>query len=115
MARWRWIPAWPPTEAEAQSSVAEALGASVEWTGATKNGFFLLALLADEHAVGDLRPDLAAVKELEAAAVIVTAAADTGQRYDFVTGSSHTVLAPFWAGRLGRTSLVAFQASERSG
>jgi predicted PhzF superfamily epimerase YddE/YHI9 len=62
--------------------------------------------------------------------VIVTAAADPGQEYDFVsrlfapnlgipedpvTGSAHTVLAPFWADRLGRTSLVGLQASARSG
>jgi PhzF family phenazine biosynthesis protein len=124
------FPAWPPTEVEAQSSVAEALGASVEWTGSTENGFFLLALLADERSVRDLHPDLAALSEVDAMAIIVTAAADEGQGYDFVsrlfapragipedpvTGSSHTVLAPFWASRLGRTSLTGFQASERSG
>jgi predicted PhzF superfamily epimerase YddE/YHI9 len=56
--------------------------------------------------------------------------ADPGQGYDFVsrlfapnvgipedpvTGSSHTVLAPFWADRLGRTSLVSPRGSPRSG
>ena len=34
---------------------------------------------------------------------------------DPVTGSSHTVLAPFWAVRLGRSTLVGLQASPRSG
>ena len=124
------FPAWPPTEIEAQRATAVALGAPVEWTGRTSNGFFLLALLADERSVRGLSPDLTAVCELDASAVIVTAVADSGQRYDFVsrlfapsagipedpvTGSSHTVLAPFWAGRLGRTSLVGLQASSRSG
>jgi predicted PhzF superfamily epimerase YddE/YHI9 len=67
---------------------------------------------------------------LDGSAVIVTAEADPGQGYDFVsrlfapnvgipedpvTGSAHTVLAPFWADRLGRTSLVGLQASPRSG
>jgi PhzF family phenazine biosynthesis protein len=62
--------------------------------------------------------------------LIVTAVADPGHDYDFVsrlfapnlgipedpvTGSAHTVLAPFWADRLGRTSLVGLQASSRSG
>ena len=62
--------------------------------------------------------------------VIVTAAADSEQPYDFVsrvfapnvginedpvTGSAHTVLAPYWADRLGQTSLVGLQASARSG
>jgi len=124
------FPAWPPSQIEARSATAEALGAPVEWTGRTDNDFFLLALLADEPSVRGLSPDLTAVSELDASAVIVTAVADSGQVYDFVsrlfapsagipedpvTGSSHTVLAPFWAGRLGRTSLVGLQASSRSG
>ena len=124
------FPAWPPTEIEARSTVAEALGASVEWTGRTDNEVFLLALVADEGSVRDLSPDLTAVSALDASAVIVTAVANPGQGYDFVsrvfaptlgipedpvTGSAHTVLAPFWADRLGSTSLVGLQASLRSG
>jgi PhzF family phenazine biosynthesis protein len=124
------FPAWPPTAIDARSVAAAALGASVEWTGRTDNKTFLLALLADERSVRNLTPNLAAVSELDAFALISTAAADPGQDYDFVsrlfapkagipedpvTGSSHTVLAPFWAGRLGRTSLVGLQASPRSG
>jgi len=34
---------------------------------------------------------------------------------DPVTGSAHTVLAPYWAERLGRTSLTGLQVSRRSG
>src|SRR5581483_3692141 len=76
-------------------------------------------------------PDLAAVSELDASVgVIPTAPADDGREYDFVsrvfapqagipedpvTGSAHTVLAPYWAGRLGRTQLLGLQASARSG
>jgi predicted PhzF superfamily epimerase YddE/YHI9 len=60
----------------------------------------------------------------------VTARADGGCDYDFVsrffaprvgvtedpvTGSAHTVLAPYWAAKLGRTALVGFQASRRGG
>jgi predicted PhzF superfamily epimerase YddE/YHI9 len=88
----------------------------VEWTGRTDNGFFLLALVADERSVRELNPDLPAVSRLDALGVIVTGRADPGQGFDFVsrlfapnagipedpvTGSSHTVLAPFWAHRLG--------------
>lgn len=124
------FPAWPPTQIDARGAVAEALGTPVEWTGRTDNAFFLLALLADERSVRDLSPDLTAVARLDASAVIVTAAADPRQGYDFVsrlfapsagidedpvTGSSHTVLAPFWAERLALTSLVGLQASPRSG
>lgn len=34
---------------------------------------------------------------------------------DPVTGSIHAGLAPFWAEELGKTSLVAYQASQRGG
>jgi PhzF family phenazine biosynthesis protein len=125
------FPAWPTTECEAGSAVADAIGLPVEWTGRTANGFFILALVADERSVRDLSPDLAAVSELEASVgLIVTAPADRGNEYDFVsrvfapqagipedpvTGSAHTVLAPYWADRLGRTSLRGLQVSPRSG
>jgi PhzF family phenazine biosynthesis protein len=124
------FPAWPAAEIEGRTEVSEALGSTVEWTGRSDNGVFLLALVADERSVRELAPNLAAVTELDAAAVIVTGLADPGQNLDFVsrlfapslgipedpvTGSSHTVLAPFWADRLGRTSLVGLQASPRSG
>jgi len=124
------FPAWPPTQVETRPAVAEALGTAVEWTGRTENEFFLLALVADEGSVRDLSPELTAVGQLDGSAVIVTAAADEGQGYDFVsrvfapsagipedpvTGAAHTVLAPFWAERLGRTTLVGLQASSRSG
>jgi len=62
--------------------------------------------------------------------VIVTAPADADRPYDFesrfvapnvgvaedpVTGSAHTVLAPYWAERLGKVSLIGLQAPARSG
>ena len=125
------FPAWFSTPFEARSAVAEAIGVPVEWTGRADNESFLLALVADESSVRDLSPDLAAVDGLDAlVGLIVTAGADPGQEYDFVsrvfapqagipedpvTGSAHTVLAPYWADRLGRTSLVGLQASPRSG
>ena len=34
---------------------------------------------------------------------------------DPVTGSAHCCLAPFWAGRLRRSELTGFQASQRGG
>jgi predicted PhzF superfamily epimerase YddE/YHI9 len=34
---------------------------------------------------------------------------------DPVTGSAHTALAPYWAGRLGRDGLTGLQVSARSG
>ncbi len=122
------FPSWPPTEIDARAAAAEALGSPVEWTGRTDNEVFMLALVGDERSVRDLSPSLVAVSGLDASAVIVTAVADPGQAFDFVsrlfapdlgipedpvTGSAHTVLAPFWTDRLGRTSLVGLQASSR--
>ena len=124
------FPAWPASQMEARSAATEALGTSVQWTGLTDNKVFLLALVSDEGSVRGLSPDLNAVSGLDGSALIVTAVADPGRGYDFVsrvfapdlgipedpvTGSAHTVLAPFWADRLGRSSLVGCQASPRSG
>jgi len=124
------FPAWPARHLDAAADAAIALGVPVDWTGRTENGFFLLALVNGECTLRGLAPDLEAIARIEASATIVTAAADTGKHYDFVsrlfapnagipedpvTGSAHTVLGPFWAERLGRASLVGLQASARSG
>lgn len=123
------FPASPPAEIELSSAIAEALGAPVEWAGRGPNNQ-VLALVRDERTVRELKPDLAQVARIDAQAVIATAAAEPGHPYDFVsrvfapnagipedpvTGSAHTVLAPYWAGQLGRTLLLGFQASARPG
>jgi PhzF family phenazine biosynthesis protein len=86
-----------------------------------------LALLPDEASISALRPDFAQIAALDKRAVIVTA---PGQDVDFVsryfapkmgvpedpvTGAAHCVLTPFWAARLGRSSLRAHQLSEQGG
>ena len=125
------FPVWPCAEVEQREPVSEALRAPVEWTGRTANGAFLLALLADEDPVRGLSPDLDAVSVLDSSVgLIPTAPAAEGLPYDFVsrvfapqagipedpvTGSAHTVLAPYWADRVGRTELTGFQVSSRSG
>jgi len=124
------FPAWRATQIDARDVTAEALGTPVDWTGRTDNDFFMLARLVDERAVRALSPNLTAVAQLDASAIIATAAADPGEAYHFVsrvfapkegipedpvTGSSPTVLAPFWGDRLHRIALVGFQVSQRSG
>src|SRR6266851_1025333 len=123
------FPAWPPAEIDPPAGIADALGTAVEWTGRSGNNY-LLALLAEERAVRKLSPDIAGIARIPADVVIVTTAADPEQPFDFVsrvfapnvgitedpvTGSAHTVLAPYWAERLGQTSLLGLQASARSG
>jgi PhzF family phenazine biosynthesis protein len=129
------FPAAPPIAAEPPAGLADALG--VEPVAVYRTGSLgdLLSVLSDEKAVRAIAPDLAAVAQLttreEIRGLIVTAAAEDSEAgYDFVsrffapaygipedpvTGSAHTVLAPYWAARLGREHLVGFQASARGG
>jgi len=110
----------------APQGLAGALGAEVKevWV----NSFNYLAVLDSAAAVRALEPDAAAVARIDRPGIIVTAAGDEG--YDFVsryfapqkgipedpvTGAAHCMLAPYWAKRLGKTSLRAFQASPRGG
>jgi predicted PhzF superfamily epimerase YddE/YHI9 len=130
-----WIemdfPALPPEPAaDAQldpTAVAKALG--TEPAELLTSRFDHLVVVADAPAVRALQPDITAIAALGARGVIVTAAGDrpgidcvsrffapaVGVPEDPVTGSAHCVLAPFWAGRLGRCELVAEQASRRGG
>jgi PhzF family phenazine biosynthesis protein len=123
------FPAWPAAQIEAPAGLEEMLGATVQWTGRSGNNF-LLVRVADENAIRTLEPDLPGVARLPADVLVVTAPADPRQDYDFVsrvfaptvgidedpvTGSAQTVLAPYWADRVGRSSLQGLQASSRSG
>jgi predicted PhzF superfamily epimerase YddE/YHI9 len=90
---------------------------------------FLLVVVEDERTVRAVTPDLAWVASLPWLGVVVTSAGarpgvDFVSRYfvpqvgideDPVSGGTHCVLAPFWAERLGRTSLAAGQVSRRGG
>ena len=86
-----------------------------------------MAVLDSEDEVRALAPDLAAVGELEALGLIVTApgrTADFVSRFfvpnagiaeDPVTGSAHCTLVPYWSARLGKARLLARQVSRRGG
>jgi predicted PhzF superfamily epimerase YddE/YHI9 len=67
------------------------------------------------------------LKKLKARGVLVTSRGETvdfvsrcffpafGVDEDPVTGSAHTTLTPFWANKLGKTTLIAKQISARAG
>ena len=112
--------------AEAPAGLAAALGASVEET--LWDGFNFVVRLAAASDVRGLSLNLAAIAEMPCAGVIVTALGDGDHdcvsRYfapakgipeDPVTGGAHCALTPYWAARLGKTDLRAFQASARGG
>jgi predicted PhzF superfamily epimerase YddE/YHI9 len=86
-----------------------------------------IVVFEHEAQVRNLRPNYAALAGLDLRGVCVTApglAVDFVSRFfvlrpdspeDPVTGSAHCELAPYWAQRLGKTSLVAHQVSPRGG
>lgn len=122
------FPARPATLGPVDDTVAGALGVSPVSYGL--NGMDAFAVLSSEADVRRLTPDFRRLATVGVRGVIVTAQADTGIAYDFVsrffapgsgidedpvTGSAHCCLAPYWADRLGRTELTGFQASKRGG
>jgi PhzF family phenazine biosynthesis protein len=120
------FPSRPSQPVAAPPGLAEALGAAPFEVNA--NSVNYLVTIEDAGVVRSLAPDLAAVARLDRSGVIVTALGD--DPYDFVsryfapakgvpedpvTGSAHCMLAPYWAGKLGKTEFRAFQASQRGG
>jgi PhzF family phenazine biosynthesis protein len=121
------FPATPAQERNSPAELIEALEVRPVWVGQTE--YDSLVLLASANSLRDLRPDFRRLAMIETRGVIVTAASDDA-RFDFlsrffapavginedpVTGSAHCALAPFWAERLGKREMTAFQASPRGG
>lgn len=90
----------------------------------------LLLVYDDERVVRAMRPDFQKMLELDGLGVGVTSPGVPDSPYDCVsrffapklkvkedpvTGSVHCMIAPYWAGRLGKNELSAYQASERGG
>lgn len=113
-------PVDPPPELEI------ALG--TEPSEVLADAFNYLAVLPNAGLVRTLSPQLDRIAKFDRSGVIVTAPGDGS--YDFVsryfapakgipedpvTGGAHCALAPFWANRLGKTEMRAFQASKRGG
>ena len=81
------------------------------------------------NIVRNLRPNMNGLMDLDKFAVIVTAPGDRpgidcvsrffapakGIPEDPVTGSAHCSIVPYWAKRLGKPDIVAYQASARGG
>lgn len=119
------FPSREPTEAEPPRGLAEALGAE---PGSVLEARDLLAVFQDEATIRGMAPDFERLKSIESHfAVIVTApgknsdfvsrffAPNAGIDEDPVTGSAHCSLIPYWAKRLGKERLHAFQLSQRGG
>ena len=120
------FPAWPPEAKPADPRVLVALGAEPAQSFVAHGR--TLAVYDTAEAVAKLRPDFAAMRQIEGADAIVTAPGSDGvdfvSRYfapnhgideDPATGSAHCVLTPYWAARLGKNRLKARQISRRVG
>lgn len=120
---------FPSRLPEPVADVPDALlaGLSLAPVEVLKNQQAYFAVYENEQDVIGVEYDAVQLKALAPCNVVVTAAGDEYDcvsRYfktsnsgdeDPVTGSVHTGVAPFWAQRLGKSSLVAHQASARGG
>ncbi|MFN0084793.1 MAG: PhzF family phenazine biosynthesis protein, partial [Blastocatellia bacterium] len=90
------------------------------------DGNYLIEL-ATEADVREAKPDFGALRGFDAG-FIITARGESGRdfvsRYfagfagideDPVTGSAHCMLTPYWAEKLGKAEMSAYQASKRGG
>jgi len=127
-----WIeldfPATREEKSEAPAALLESLDIkSPRYVG--KNKFDYIIEVASEDEVRRINPNHAMLRQLPVRGVIVTSRGANGE-YDFVsrffapgagvdedpvTGSAHCCLTPYWAQRLGKNELVAYQASRRGG
>ncbi|WP_286392809.1 PhzF family phenazine biosynthesis protein [Pseudanabaena mucicola] len=91
---------------------------------------YLAVVLDAESSVQNFVPPYDLISQLDGFGFIITAIADAGLDYDFVsrffapkagipedpvTGSAHCSLTPYWSKRLGKVSLKARQLSQRTG
>jgi len=126
-----WIELDFPAEPEEQTAVPEtlfqALGAEAQYVG--KNRFDYLLEFERAEIIRKMTPDFTLLCTISGRGFIVTSRSDSRQ-YDFisrffapafgvnedpVTGSAHCCLGPYWAKKLGKEALTAFQASARGG
>lgn len=118
------FPSRKPKPCRVPHKLEAILGAKPEQVLGSRD---LLVVFDAEDTIRNLTPDLAGIAGLDWFAVIVTAPGDksdfvsrffapvVGIPEDPVTGSAHCSLVPYWAGRLGKKELHAFQLSKRGG
>ena len=119
------FPALPTKSVATPAGLGAALGAEPRQVLASTEDW--LVVLDDEATVRALKPDFAALEKFDCRCLVPTA---RGAKVDFVlrafaprfgipedpvTGSAHCVLAPYWAGVLGKNDFHAFQVSARGG
>ncbi len=119
------FPSDTPDKSHAPRGLVEALGVSPIEIYKGKTDYMLV--YSNSGQVRSMKPDVLRIAEVDARGIIVTApgedvdfvsrffAPQSGIPEDPVTGSAHTTLTPYWAGKLGRADLTARQLSKRGG
>ncbi len=118
------FPAYKPTKIPVTAAMSDAVGAKILEAYLARD---LLMVLESAAAVENLAPDLNKLAKLDGLTQAVTAvdknfdcvsrvfAPKISVPEDPVTGSTHCLIAPYWSERLGKTKLIARQASARGG
>jgi len=118
------FPAFKLSKVPVTDAMADALGAKPEKAFLGRD---LLCIFKDEEIVRSLSPDMDKVKGLDGLLLHVTAPGsdvDCVSRSfapkleiieDPVCGSGHCHIIPYWSEKLGKTELIAYQASMRGG
>ena len=118
------FPAYQCNEVPVTEQMVAVMGAAPEKAFLDRD---LLLVYDDERVIRGLQPDFEAMSLLDGSGVGVTAPGieyDCVSRFfapklkvneDPVTGSVHCMIVPYWAERLGKYNIRAYQASERGG
>jgi PhzF family phenazine biosynthesis protein len=124
------FPARRTTPTAIDAKLARAIGANIVEQHQFRDD--VVCVVDSAATVASLAPDFAALRELTARCVCVTARAGDGKHADVdfvsrffapnegidedpVTGSAHCMLGPLWEAKLGRSELRARQLSKRGG
>jgi PhzF family phenazine biosynthesis protein len=126
-----WIeldfPTKPEQPSDPPAGLLESLGvANPRYVG--RNAFDYIVEVGSVDELNAIAPNHAELRKIKVRGVIVTTrgsgeydfvsrffAPGSGIDEDPVTGSAHCCLAPYWASRLGKNELLAYQASPRGG
>lgn len=123
------MPLIQPVPAESSPLLEEILGQVPLAVAHSSDNTILLAEIADQAAIEAFDPDFRKIANLEETDLIITTQSHGG-KFDFVsrffsphtgipedpvTGLGHCILTPYWAAKLNKDKLVAYQASARGG
>ena len=119
------FPSRPPIGIEVPNGLVEALGGKEPVAVLRSRDYFVVYETEDD--ILDIAPDFSALSKFDTVGFIVTArghksdfvsrffAPGAGIPEDPVTGSAHCNLIPYWADKLGKSTLHAYQLSARKG